>query len=144
MYVKGKTVMTRRRAVRFLSKTHGAVLMVHGFAQNRFAWHIEGRSLANYVAEAGYDVFHIDLRGTRDSRKLGAKMPRSCYEYVEIDLCQAVRLATLVSGHEKLTVIGHSLGGALSCSVAAIMPEFIDGVVHVRKCISFICYIKIL
>jgi len=43
-------------------KTLGALLLIHGFAQNRHGWNLKGRSFVNYLAEAGYDVFYLDLR----------------------------------------------------------------------------------
>ena len=77
---KGALPMSRRRAVRFVGRTRGTLLLVHGFSQNRFAWHIQGRSPANFLAEAGYDVFFLDLRGSRESRQLGAPMPLGVHE----------------------------------------------------------------
>ena len=76
----GRSILSRRRACRHITKTRGALLLVHGFAQNRFAWHTKGRSLVNYLAESGYDVFYVDLRGSRESVKLGAVPPRGVHE----------------------------------------------------------------
>lgn len=76
----GKTVVARRRACRHIGKTRGALLLVHGFSQNRYAWHVPGRSLVNHLAEAGYDVFFVDLRGSRESVKLGARPARGVHE----------------------------------------------------------------
>ena len=77
---KGALPMSRKRSVRFVGRTRGALLLVHGFSQNRFAWHVQDRSPANFLAEAGYDVFFLDLRGSRESRRLGAPMPVGIHE----------------------------------------------------------------
>ena len=38
-------------------KTKGAVVLVHGFAQNRYTWHSSARSFSAYLAAEGWDVF---------------------------------------------------------------------------------------
>lgn len=43
--------------------THAALVLTHGFGQNRYAWHLSSRSLANHFARSGFDVFNLDLRG---------------------------------------------------------------------------------
>ena len=77
---RGMLPMSRKRACRHQSKTLGALLLIHGFAQNRFTWDLKGRSLVNYLAEAGYDVFYMDLRGSRESSRLGAPTPAGIHE----------------------------------------------------------------
>jgi len=56
---------------------------------------------------------------------------RGPIQYVEIDLCQTLRLIRIITGQQRVTLLGHSLGGALSCAVAAVMPDYVDGVIHV-------------
>ena len=51
----------------------GAVLLIHGFGQNRYTWHTSKRSFVNYLACSGFDVFNLDLRGRGRSRKFGAR-----------------------------------------------------------------------
>lgn len=77
---QGYLPLSRKRACRHQRKTFGTLLLVHGFAQNRFTWDLQGRSFVNYLAEAGYDVFYVDLRGSRESRKLGAPTPAGIHE----------------------------------------------------------------
>src|ERR1700712_2381436 len=38
-----------------------AVLLIHGFGQNRYTWHTSRRSFANFLAAEGFDVFNLDL-----------------------------------------------------------------------------------
>ena len=37
-----------------------------------------------------------------------------------------------VGEHPRVVLLGHSLGGALSCAAASAHPQYIEGVVHVR------------
>ena len=62
------------------------VLLVHGFGQNRYAWHLPARSLVNHLARAGYDVFNLDLRGHGRSRHFGARAVRHVDDYITEDL----------------------------------------------------------
>src|SRR5206468_2476156 len=61
-------VVRKRRAE---GATLAPVLLVHGFGQNRYAWHMPERSFANYLADCGFDVFNVDLRGHGRSAELG-------------------------------------------------------------------------
>ena len=36
--------------------TRAPVLLVHGFGQNRYAWHLPARSFANHLASVGWHV----------------------------------------------------------------------------------------
>ena len=55
--------MVRKRLAENAGGTTATVLLVHGFGQNRYAWHLPSRSLANHLALSGFDVFNLDLRG---------------------------------------------------------------------------------
>ena len=129
----GATILSRKIASRHRGKTFGCLLLVHGFSQNRHSWDLEGRSFVNYLAEAGYDVFFLDLRGNRESLKLGSPAARSIQEvcwatslvangarlisrsllnmvqYVEIDVRQALKLVKAVTSHKKVYLVGHSM-----------------------------------
>ena len=39
------------------------VVLVHGFAQNRYTWHSSGRSMSAWLAAQGFDVYVLELRG---------------------------------------------------------------------------------
>ena len=87
-----------------------AVLLVHGFGQNRYAWHLPSRSLANHLARAGFDVFNLDLRGHGRSRALGGKRSVGIFDYVDEDLPAAVREVQRHVGGRRVFLVGHSLG----------------------------------
>jgi alpha-beta hydrolase superfamily lysophospholipase len=142
----GRTVELHRQSLRFpatqdrpplaverLRRSPGAtrppVILVHGFAQNRFTWQVTGRSLAGRLAEAGYDVLNLELRGHGNSRAYGAGNARSFAEYVD-DLVRVVRACARTP-----FVIGHSLGGGVC--VGAATEVDLAGVVHIAGIYSF-------
>src|SRR5439155_22881110 len=90
--------MVRKRLAENAGGTKATVLLIHGFGQNRYAWHLPSRSLANHLARAGYDVFNLDLRGHGRSRHFGARRSRGIDEYVTEDLPSAVEEAYTLSG----------------------------------------------
>jgi len=108
--------MVRKRLAH--AELRGTVMLVHGFGQNRYTWHSSRRSFANYLANEGWDVFNVDLRGHGRSRKFGAPMPRVLDEYIQEDVPAFVHEALSLSGQKQLFMIGHSMGGLISYSVA--------------------------
>jgi pimeloyl-ACP methyl ester carboxylesterase len=102
--------------------------MVHGFAQNRHTFHHATRSLAQFVADTGREVYNCDLRGHGRSRELGAPWPEGVVDYLELDLPVLVDGVLERCGAERLVMIGHSLGGTLSCLYAGWKPEQVAGV----------------
>jgi polyhydroxyalkanoate synthase len=110
-------------------RARAPVLLVHGYAQNRYAWHLSRRSFSAYLVEAGYDVFTADLRGAGRSRALGAPAPRHVEELVFEDVPAALDEIARASGERSAFIIGHSLGAAIACAVAGRSPERVRGVV---------------
>ena len=111
--------------------TRAPVLLVHGFGQNRYAWHLPSRSLANALAVAGYDVFNVDLRGHGRSRHLGARRPRSVDDYVREDLPTAVEEVQSLSGKRPVWLVGHSLGGLVSYAAAPELAGAVAGIISI-------------
>jgi poly[(R)-3-hydroxyalkanoate] polymerase subunit PhaC len=109
--------------------TISSVLLVHGYGQNRYAWHLPSRSFGNYLAAEGFDVFNLDLRGHGRSRHLGAHPPKDLSEYVREDLPGAVEEVRRLSGHARVFLMGHSLGGLISYAAAPRLRDEIGGVV---------------
>jgi len=56
--------MVRKRSAR-QDTTRAPVLLVHGFGQNRYSWHLPARSFANYLARSGFDVLNTDKQKKR-------------------------------------------------------------------------------
>lgn len=103
------------------------VLLVHGYGQNRYAWHLPSRSFVNHLANAGFDTFNLDLRGQGRSRKFGAPRPAVLAEYIEEDLPRAFEEVRRATGRDDLFLVGHSLGGLISYAAAPLATQFLRG-----------------
>lgn len=99
--------------------SRGTLLLIHGFGQNRYTFHSSGRSFSAFLAEQGWDVFNLDLRGHGRSRRFGSRRPDALTEYVTEDLPACAREALRLSGHDEAFLLGHSMGGILSYAAAA-------------------------
>jgi polyhydroxyalkanoate synthase subunit PhaC len=107
-----------------------AVLLIHGFGQNRYTWHTSRRSFANFLAAEGFDVFNLDLRGRGRSRRFGALHDTIIDDYIREDVPAAIRTVLRLSGKSQLFLIGHSMGGIVSYAVAGSqMRDEVAGVV---------------
>ncbi len=123
--------MVRKRLADNGGGTIAPVLLIHGFGQNRYAWHLPARSFANHLAAAGFDVFNLDLRGHGRSRHFGAKTPRSVDEYVSEDLPIAVEEVLSHTNNRAPFLVGHSLGGLVSYAAAPKLLGAVSGVVSI-------------
>lgn len=121
-------VVRKRRAE---GHTIAPVVLVHGFGQNRYAWHMPERSLANYLADLGFDVFNVDLRGHGRSAELGAERSRGVDDYIRGDLPAVLEAVRRLSGFSRAFLVGHSLGGLCVAAAAARDPEIAAGVVTI-------------
>ena len=120
--------MVRKLAVPS-EQTRAPLLMIHGYGQNRYAWHLPARSLSNYLARAGFDVFNLELRGHGRSRHLGARLPRHVTDFARYDVPAAVAEIQTLSGGRPVWLIGHSLGGLVSYAAAPGLGDAVAGVV---------------
>lgn len=113
-------------------ETRAAVLLIHGFGQNRYTWHTSRRSFVNYLACAGFDVFNLELRGRGRSRKFGARDDTNLDDYIREDVPAALRTVVRLSGHKKPFLVGHSMGGLISyCAAGSSLRGEIAGVVTI-------------
>lgn len=125
--------MVRKRAAPVKS-TRGAVVLVHGFGQNRYSWHISRRSFVNYLASHGWDVFNVDLRGHGRSRRFGARRPRYLDEYIQQDMPAFLEEVRELSGHDRPFLVGHSMGGLISyASAATSVAGQVGGIVSIAS-----------
>src|SRR5258707_2568154 len=69
------------------------VLLIHGSWVNSQTWDFPGRSVMDYLAVLGYDVYALDLRGMGDSLPAQA-IPT---DYFPIDILGRVRDAAAVA-----------------------------------------------
>jgi polyhydroxyalkanoate synthase subunit PhaC len=112
-------------------ETLAPVLLVHGFGQNRYAWHLPSRSFANHLARAGFDVFNLDLRGHGRSRSMGARRSSGVLDYATYDLPAAVDEIQRLSGQRPVFLVGHSLGGIVSYAAAPTLAGKVAGIVAI-------------
>lgn len=98
------------------SPRRGPILLQHGLAGNGVAFLIPGFSLAEQLAEDGFDVFVSNLRGTPGSRPPGpARRWRCCLDdYVDRDLPAILSRVRELSGPGPILWLGQSLGGVLA------------------------------
>ena len=126
--------MVRKRAAALsgvVSETRAPVLLVHGFGQNRYAWHLPARSFANHLAAAGFDVFNLDLRGHGRSRQFGGVRSHGVEDYVREDLPAAVAEVQALSGKRPVWIMGHSLGGLVGYAAAPQLEGAVAGIVSI-------------
>jgi polyhydroxyalkanoate synthase len=107
-----------RKRLEGVKETRGAVLLIHGFGQNRYTWHTSKRSFSNHLACAGFDVFNVDLRGRGRSRKFGARDDTNLDDYIREDVPAALETVVRLSEHKLPFLVGHSMGGLISYSAA--------------------------
>lgn len=113
------------------SGTRAPILLIHGFGQNRYAWHLPSRSLANHLARAGYDVFNLDLRGHGRTRHFGGKRCTSVSDYFLEDLPTAIEEVHALSASRPVWIVGHSLGGLVAYAGAPRLTGAIAGIASI-------------
>jgi len=123
--------MVRKRLAENAGGTRAPVLLIHGFGQNRYAWHLPSRSLANHLAQKGFDVFNLDLRGHGRSRHFGGKRCTSVSDYFLEDLPAALDEVLSLSGHRPAFIVGHSLGGLVAYAGAPRLAGAVAGIASV-------------
>jgi alpha-beta hydrolase superfamily lysophospholipase len=99
------------------------VVLCHGLGANRFNFDLaDDRSLARTLAQAGFDVWSLELRGHGASSRPGWFSPHSFHydfdDLLDRDLPAALALVRRVSGQSRLFWVGHSLGGMLGYALA--------------------------
>jgi polyhydroxyalkanoate synthase len=123
--------IVRKRWAATLDETKAPVLLIHGFGQNRYAWHLPSRSPANHLARAGFDVYNLDLRGHGRSRALGGERSGKLFDYVAEDLPLALEEVQRHAGPRPVFLVGHSLGGLVSYAAAPQLDGAIAGIVSI-------------
>jgi pimeloyl-ACP methyl ester carboxylesterase len=106
----------------------GSVVLVHGFAQNRYSWHLSRRSFVNALADQGFDVWNLELTGHGRSREFGSGPARAFSDYVE-DAASALPAINRAAAVDRSFLIGHSLGGAVCYGTAPRVAADVAGVV---------------
>ena len=101
------------------------VLLIHGTWGNGGTWDFPGRSVMDYLATRGYDVYALDMRGMGHSDNPG---------YANIDISSRVEDARAVAYQIRANtgqapvVMGWSQGGLITGLLATSHPELVAGV----------------
>ena len=115
--------VTRYRAAR--EPRGRPVLVVPGYGMNSFifSYHPRGTSMERCLAEGGFEVWAMDLRGQGHSKPTQSR-PGDCtlFNYAAIDVPAAVErvLTTTETRSRSLTMVGCSLGGSIAYGYLAL------------------------
>ncbi|RLB59677.1 MAG: hypothetical protein DRI34_00995 [Deltaproteobacteria bacterium] len=99
------------------------LLLCHGLGANRYNFDLSDEtSLARYLAQRGFSVYSLELRGAGLSRPAGPEatpFAATCFDdYLERDLAAALaRLREIEPGNDFFW-LGHSMGGLLGLAWA--------------------------
>lgn len=98
------------------------VVLCHGLAANRYNFDLDPPySLSAYLAEAGFECFVLEWRGTGGSRRPPpgrAPMAYTFDDHVDRDAPAAIGLALQETGASRAFWVGHSLGGLVGYAFA--------------------------
>lgn len=92
------------------------VLLVHGCGSNQHNLATPaGACLADYLAEKGYDVWAVDLRGCRSSEAPFERFREDATidDQMQYDLPAVIKFIRHKTSYNKVHYVGHSLGGML-------------------------------
>lgn len=111
----------------------GTVLLVHGYGQNHLTWHGESRSFCRHLAENGWHVEAVDLRGHGEARKRKPKLARSLADYLDHDLPTILTGILADDPPRPLVLMGHSVGGLLASYTALKRPGLFSALVVISS-----------
>ena len=120
----------------FIHHNRAPVILCHGLGYNGLFWALDDNiNLAKYLSKKGFDVWVLSLRGAGLSTKPGISVIKNLTEsrpgefknvsfkpsvlnwtiddYIKYDIPAALKFVTEQTGKEKVTWIGHSLGGMI-------------------------------
>ncbi|MEX2106701.1 MAG: alpha/beta fold hydrolase [Solirubrobacterales bacterium] len=120
--VRTKTALVHGRAVSYVEAGSGPVLLlVHGMAGNAENW----REVVEPLARA-HTVIVPDLPGHGLSEPGGG-------DYSLGSLASGLRDLLLALGHDRATLVGHSLGGGVAMQFTYQFPEMVERLVLVSS-----------
>lgn len=112
------------------------LVLCHGLTSTEYAFDLgERRSLANYLAERGFDVYVVNLRGRGEGYSVPAKIKKNGWrmtDYLRYDVPAIISGVLENSGSDRLIWVGHSMGGILAFwREAANQDERLAGIVSI-------------
>ena len=116
------------------------VILIHGLLVDSRFLDFGGASLAGYLAEAGFDVWNLSLRGTgRSLNPLGwGNKPWTLDDILKDDLPAVIEYVGKVTGTAEVFVVGYELGGVLAFAHVGTAEEHkVAGIVSIAAPMSF-------
>jgi pimeloyl-ACP methyl ester carboxylesterase len=118
----GQTVTLHGHTITYVQKGTGPVLLlIHGMAGSLDTW----RSVIGPLAR-GATVLAVDLPGHGNSSLGGG-------DYSLGSLAAGLRDVLMALGHDRATLVGHSLGGGIAMQFSYQFPEMIERLVLVSS-----------
>jgi alpha-beta hydrolase superfamily lysophospholipase len=128
----GSLIATRKRP---LGEPQATLVLIHGFAQNRYAFHLPGHSMSGWLAHAGIDTWNVELQGVGRSRA-ESPSPRTLDELVDDCFLPAVRFIAREVGR-PVFVLGHSLGGVITFAGVPAVRDQVAGAIILASAYRF-------
>jgi pimeloyl-ACP methyl ester carboxylesterase len=120
--IRRRTVIVHGRTINYVEAGSGpVVLLVHGMAGNAENW----RAVVEPLARA-HTVIAPDLPGHGESEPGGG-------DYSLGSLATGLRDLLVVLGHDRATLVGHSLGGGIAMQFTYQFPELVERLVLVSS-----------
>lgn len=116
------------------------VILIHGLLVDSRFLDFGSASLAEYLAEAGFDVWNLSMRGTgRSLDPLGwGNKPWTLDDVLKDDLPTVIDYVRKTTGSAEVLVVGYELGGALALAHVGTAPEHgVAGIVSIAAPMSF-------
>ena len=116
------------------------VILIHGLLVNSGFLDFGSASLAEYLAEAGFDVWNLSLRGTgRSLNPLGwGQKPWTLDEILKDDLPTVIGYVKKTTGSTNVFLVGYELGGALAFAhVGKGREHGVAGIIGIAAPMSF-------
>ena len=122
----GALHVTRKRP---LGAARASVLLVHGFSQNRYSFHLPSRSFTASLVARGFDTWNLDLRGHGLSYDPASPAP-TFEDHAFEDVPAAYAKIVEATGAAPF-LVAHSLGAAVSFAAAPRLSPKPRGVVSI-------------
>jgi len=100
------------------------VLLIHGYMDAGATWDL----VAPTLADAGFHVVALDLRGYGDSERVG----RTGYYHFPDYILDVAEFLDATNAPEKISVVAHSMGGVVATLFCGARPERVGSLVLVE------------